>query len=90
VGDPRFLLQKAVEVELLRRFPGRAVGRYGLVTFSRVPYRAALEAGKIMDGVLAQLIEGRSRVEEIDFTRAEALLEAQVVPFLRERGLASG
>lgn len=88
VGDPHFLLQKAVEVELLRRFPGRAVGRYGLVTFSRVPYRVARDAGLLMDGVLGRLCEGKRRVEEIDFAAAERLLEEQVVPRLSEWGIS--
>ncbi|HLT30268.1 MAG TPA: NAD(P)/FAD-dependent oxidoreductase [Myxococcaceae bacterium] len=88
VGDPHFLLQKAVEVELLRRYPGRAVGRYGLVTFSRAPYRVARDAGLLMDGVLQVLCEGKTRLEEIDFAEAERLLETQVVPRLEQWGIA--
>ncbi len=88
VGDPRFLLQKAVEVELLRRFPGRAVGRYGMVTFSRVPYRVARDAGVLMDGVLARLCAGIDRVEQLDLAEAERLLDAEVVPFLTRMGVA--
>ncbi|MCI0571279.1 MAG: FAD-dependent monooxygenase [Myxococcaceae bacterium] len=87
VGDRRFLLQKAVEVELQRRFPGKYVSRYGLVTFSRVPYRVALEAGRIQEGLLAELCGGVERPEDVDYTRAEQLLDERLVPFLKDRGV---
>jgi kynurenine 3-monooxygenase len=87
VGDKHFLLQKAVEMELLRRFPGRAVSRYGMVTFSRVPYQVALEAGRLQEGLLSELCQGVERPEDVDYAKAEALIDARLVPFLRQHGL---
>src|SRR5436305_13022596 len=52
VSDPEFVLWKEVESELSRRLQGAYLNRYQLVTFSRVPYRDALEAGRIQPEVL--------------------------------------
>jgi kynurenine 3-monooxygenase len=83
VGDRHFLLQKAVEVELQKRLPGRYVSRYGLVTFSRTPYRVALEAGRIQQALLDELTQGLTRPEEVDWARAERLVDERLVPLLR-------
>jgi len=87
VADPVFMLQRAVEAELTRRHPERYWTRYRLVTFSRTPYRVALEAGRIQAGLFDELVRGRTRVDEVDFARADELLEGRFFPFLREHGV---
>jgi len=80
VADPRFLLEKEVEAELSRRMPGEYVSRYQLVTFTRVPYRAALEAGKIQASILSELCAGKARAGEIDYERAARLVRERLSP----------
>ena len=87
VGDKRFLLQKAVEVELQRRFPGQYISRYGMVTFNRMPYRVALETGRIQEGMLAELCQGIERPDQVDWAKAERLVNGTLLPFLRQRGV---
>jgi kynurenine 3-monooxygenase len=80
VADPRFLLQKQVEKLLHERFPARYIPRYVLVTFSRVPYRLALEAGIAQDRILSELCSGIERADQVDFARAEALIKEHLAP----------
>ncbi|MGL1400042.1 hypothetical protein ACSTI4_23900, partial [Vibrio parahaemolyticus] len=47
VGDPKFLLEKAVEKILQKEFPGSYLSRYALVTFSNVPYSFAMKVGLV-------------------------------------------
>jgi kynurenine 3-monooxygenase len=83
VGDPRFLLQKAVERILQEKFPGEYISRYGLVTFSREPYRLAHEIGLAQDGVLAQLCEGLGRAEDVDLDLAGLLIRSKLSPLMQ-------
>ncbi len=45
VADPRFLFRKKVELELEKKYPGRFVPKYAMVTFHRTPYSVAAAAG---------------------------------------------
>jgi kynurenine 3-monooxygenase len=83
-ADPRFLLEKSVEKALLNAFPGEFLGRYALVSFSRVPYRLAYEVGAIASGIVAELSEGLSRAEDVNLDRARTLILERMVPFVKE------
>jgi 2-polyprenyl-6-methoxyphenol hydroxylase and related FAD-dependent oxidoreductases len=84
-ADPRFLLEKAIEKRLLAELPGEFVSRYALVTFSRVPYRVAYDAGRIASGIVTELAEGVDSAANVDLGRARGLVAARLTPFLRER-----
>ena len=58
--------------------PGRYLTRYQLVTFTRVPYRAALKAGQIQSEILSSLLRSP------DYARGVELAEARLVPLLRQ------
>lgn len=85
VGDPKFLLAKAVEKILEKKFPGRYVSRYSLVTFSNVPYKLAQEAGTICDDILAELVGGIERADDVDLELAERLIDENLAPLLVDR-----
>jgi kynurenine 3-monooxygenase len=74
VGDARFLLEKAVEKVLEKKFPGRYVSRYTLVSFSRTPYRKAYEVGLIQAGMLDELCKGLHDAKDVDLTLADRLI----------------
>jgi kynurenine 3-monooxygenase len=84
VGDRAFLLQKAVEKELLTRFPDKFLSRYAMVSFSRVPYRTAEGLGRIADGILEELCEGVSSLDGVDWVRAERLVDERLAPTVKE------
>jgi kynurenine 3-monooxygenase len=86
VADPKFRLQQALSLELERRFPQRFIPRYSMVMFHHeIPYRTALNRGVVQSRLLSELTAGRvSRLEDIDFERAEREILAQLTPVGRE------
>jgi kynurenine 3-monooxygenase len=80
VGDPRFLFRKKMELALEAKFPGIFVPKYALVTFHRVPYSVALARGVKQDRILDQVCKGVTRVEDLDWKKAEQLVRAELAP----------
>jgi kynurenine 3-monooxygenase len=80
VADPRFLFKKKVELALQDRFPKAFVPKYSMVTFHRMPYALAQSRGAIQDRILAELCDPVSRMEELDWNRAAALIESDLGP----------
>ncbi|MFL5251141.1 MAG: kynurenine 3-monooxygenase, partial [Myxococcales bacterium] len=82
VADPEFVLWKEVEAELSRRMGGAYLNRYQLVTFTRIPYRQALEAGRIQQEILRDLCAGKASASEVDYRRGEHLVRERLTKFL--------
>ena len=80
VDDADFLLMRALERVLAARHPGRFVPRYWMVTFTRLPYGVAFERGEIQSGILRELTAGKSRIEDVDLERADALVAERLPP----------
>lgn len=80
VADPRFLFRKKVELELEKKFPGRFVPKYAMVTFHRTPYSVAAARGAIQDRMLGELCDSVQRVEDIDWNKAETLVHRELTP----------
>jgi kynurenine 3-monooxygenase len=84
VADSKFLLAKEVEKRLEKQFPGEYISRYRLVSFTRVPYRVALEAGWLQDKILKELCEGIKTAEDVDLIRARELIQKELAPLLKK------
>jgi kynurenine 3-monooxygenase len=80
VADSRFLLQKKVELALEAKYPQLFVPKYAMVTFHRVPYAVALARGIVQDKMLTELCEHIDRVEDLDWRRAEQLIQRDLSP----------
>ncbi|MGC1520395.1 MAG: NAD(P)/FAD-dependent oxidoreductase [Steroidobacteraceae bacterium] len=82
VADPKFRLQRALSLELERRFPRRFIPRYSMVMFHHeIPYRTALDRGTFQTQLLDQLTESPVvGLEDIDFERAEREILAKLGP----------
>jgi kynurenine 3-monooxygenase len=89
VADPEFVLWKEVEAELSRRFPGEYLSRYQLVTFTRIPYRVAQEAGRIESDLLRELTRTARSAGEVDYSLAHSLIRTRLLPLLDPYGLAA-
>ncbi|HWE23896.1 MAG TPA: NAD(P)/FAD-dependent oxidoreductase, partial [Myxococcales bacterium] len=90
VADREFVLWKEVEAELSRRFPGEYLSRYQLVTFTRVPYRVAQEAGRIQLDLLRSLTANVRSAAEVDYAKAQSAIRARLLPLLRPYARAGG
>jgi kynurenine 3-monooxygenase len=80
VADPRFLFRKKVEQALEAKYPRRFVPKYAMVTFHRVPYSVALTRGTIQDRLLAELCDSASRIEDLDWKKADHLIQRDLTP----------
>jgi kynurenine 3-monooxygenase len=80
VADPRFLFRKKVELALEAKYPQTFVPKYAMVTFHRVPYSVAMSRGITQDKILSELCDGVSRIEELDWTKADRLIHAALTP----------
>ncbi|HKC60013.1 MAG TPA: NAD(P)/FAD-dependent oxidoreductase [Myxococcales bacterium] len=89
VADPDFLLWKEVEAELSRRFPGEYLSRYQLVTFTRIPYRIAQEAGRLQTSLLRELTLTARSASSVDYSLAHSLIRSRLLPLLEPYGLGS-
>jgi kynurenine 3-monooxygenase len=56
------------------------VPKYAMVTFHRVPYSVAMSRGITQDKILSELCDGVSRIEELDWTKADRLIHAALTP----------
>ena len=80
VADSRFLFRKKVELALEAKYPQLFVPKYAMVTFHRIPYSVALARGAVQERVLAELCESVNRVEDLDWDRADRLIQRDLTP----------
>ena len=81
IRDPGLQLQKALALELERRHPRRFVPRYSMVTFhAEIPYAVAYARGAAQDAILAELSCTVRSLDDVDFARAERLIEEHLPP----------
>jgi kynurenine 3-monooxygenase len=80
VADPKFLFRKKVELALEANYPRRFVPKYAMVTFHRVPYSVALSRGQVQDRVLAELCDSIARIEDLDWKKADQLIQRDLTP----------
>jgi kynurenine 3-monooxygenase len=80
VDDADFLLKKQIERALAERHPGVFVPRYTMVSFRRVPYATAQARGATQWRILDTLAQGKSRLDEIDLARGDALVRERLTP----------
>jgi kynurenine 3-monooxygenase len=80
VADPQFLFQKKVELALQARYPRLFVPKYSMVSFHRIPYSVAQARGKIQDRLLTELCNSVSRIEDLEWQKAETLIHRNLTP----------
>jgi kynurenine 3-monooxygenase len=80
VADSRFLFRKKVELALEAKYPELFVPKYSMVTFHRIPYSVALARGVVQDRMLADLCDSISRLEDLDWDKADRLIRRDLTP----------
>jgi kynurenine 3-monooxygenase len=78
VADPHFLLKKKVEQALQQKYPELFIPKYSMVTFHRLPYTLALKRGEVQDRILEELCRSITKVEELDWEKAERLVRHEL------------
>ena len=80
VDDPAYRLQRALELQLQERHPGRFIPHYSMVTFMRIPYSLALSRSEIQREILVRATDGLDRLEQVDWTALDADVHARLSP----------
>jgi kynurenine 3-monooxygenase len=80
VADAGFLFKKKVELALESKYPRLFIPRYAMVTFHRVPYAVARSRGETQDRILSELCDSISSLDEIDWSKAESLIQRDLTP----------
>jgi kynurenine 3-monooxygenase len=80
VADARFLLRKKIELALEQKYPKLFIPKYSMVSFHRVPYSVALARGIIQDRMLAELCGPIDRIEDLDWKKADQLVQRNLTP----------
>ncbi|NYZ64076.1 FAD-dependent monooxygenase [Luteimonas sp. SJ-16] len=80
VDDADYLLQRALELALQARHPGRFVPHYAMVTFMRIPYSLAMTRTDVQRGILERATAGRSTLDALDWAAIDADVLARLTP----------
>ena len=88
VGDQNFLFRKKIESWIESKFPDKYRSRYGMITYTLIPYHLAFEAGKIQNEIISEISKGISSVDEIDAKKAETLLNEKFLPFIKKSNIS--
>ncbi len=88
-ASEKFLLEKAIEIELSNRFPEQYASRYMLVTHSLVPYHKCMQIGVLQQKILSELARDISDVSKLNFALAKRLIEQEIVPFLKRNKITA-
>jgi kynurenine 3-monooxygenase len=81
VLEPAFVRQKALAMELERRFPDRFIPRYSMVMFHpEIPYAEAQRRGAVQARILVELDSRRDAAGQVDMALAERLVAERLGP----------
>ncbi|HET6243302.1 MAG: FAD-dependent monooxygenase [Bacteroidetes bacterium] len=64
VADPMFVLRKKIESRFHQKYPDKWVPLYSMVTFSDMPYSAALKEGSFQDNIMKKILSIKN-IEQI-------------------------
>lgn len=80
VDDADYLLQRALELALQTRHPGRFIPHYAMVTFMRIPYSLAMTRTDIQRGILERATAGHATLDTLDWDAIDADVRARLTP----------
>ena len=84
VDDGDYRLQRALELLLQERHPGRFVPHYAMVSFMRIPYAVALARSEVQRGILVRATDGLDSLDDVDWASvdSEVLTHLEPLPSL--------
>ena len=88
VGDARFLLMKKIEARIENEMPDIYRSRYGMVTYTLIPYALAREVGLIQERLLHQLCDELESEQDLNIGLARRLVEQELLPYLKMNNIS--
>lgn len=86
VSDPHFQFKKKIEAVIEKEFPNLYRSRYGLITYTLIPYLVAQEAGLKQGEILEKLSQGLSDISQLNLKEVKNILETDFYPWLQQKG----
>jgi len=80
VDNHDYRLQRALELQLQQRHPGRFIPHYTMVSFMRIPYSVALSRSEIQRAILVRATAGLDRLDQVDLAAVDADVLARLPP----------
>lgn len=89
VSDPQFQFRKKIEAVIEKEFPNLYRSRYGMITYTLIPYQVAQEAGLKQVEILDSLSQGLSDPSQLDLRKVKTVLENDFYPWLKQKGFTT-
>ena len=80
VDDADYQLQRALELELARRYPGQFIPRYSMVSFTRLPYALAQARGRVQRELLVEATQHIDTLDAVDWDWLDAQIHTRLPP----------
>ncbi|PJK13441.1 kynurenine 3-monooxygenase [Lysobacteraceae bacterium NML07-0707] len=80
VDDADYQLQRALELELARRYPGQFIPRYSMVSFTRLPYALAQSRGRVQRELLVEATQHIDTLDAVDWDWLDAQIHTRLPP----------
>lgn len=89
VADSKFQFNKKIEAMIEKEFPELYRSRYGMITYTLIPYVIAQEAGERQLKILNSLAQDLTDPAQLDLTRVKNLLITDFYPWLKAKGYST-
>ncbi len=86
VADPKFQFRKKIESVIEKNFPHLYRSRYGMITYTLIPYSVAQLAGQKQNVLLDKLAKNITTTDQLDLQETENILKADFYPWLKQQG----
>ena len=89
VNDPQFQFNKKIEALIEKEFPDLYRSRYGMITYTLIPYAVAQQAGIRQVQLLNTLAKGLTDPAQLDLSRVKEILKTDFYPWLKQQGFST-
>ena len=89
VSDSQFQFRKKIEAVIEHEFPELYRSRYGMITYTLIPYEVARQAGLRQNELLARFSEGLSDPSKLDLQKVKSTLLSDFYPWLNQQGFTT-
>lgn len=86
VSDPVFQFNKKIEAIIEKKFPELYRSRYGMITYTLIPYVVAQEAGIKQAELLNTFSQGLTDPSQLNLDHVKKELETNFYPWLKNKG----
>jgi kynurenine 3-monooxygenase len=74
IRNPKFILRKQVERELMHRYANQYISKHVLVMFTNTPYAQAMAQGEVQAILLDQICYSINDIKEVNWQKVDRLM----------------